>query len=243
MSVSQAKSSQRATALLGVSLSGEKLTPLLIFKRVPGKNGRIVREFVSDKFNYPAEMTYSVQVNAWMDEDTMLFWIEHVWKPWTFDKIGSTYLIMDEFSAHMTSKVLRALEALGTVVDFIIGGYTSRLQPLDDGINKPFKGFLRDQFEMFMVKNQTKNPDRSEVSRWVSLSWNSISSLTILNTWRRIGVGEECSEQMFSELQKELDLLVEEMTDDDLFDPANEQFLYSANICEMDSEEEEQIYI
>ena len=76
-----------------------------------------------------------------MDETTMLHWIKTIWKLWCVGR-GTTYLLLDEFSDHMTESVRQAFDNAGTILDFIIAGYTSKLQPLDVGVNKPFKGHL-----------------------------------------------------------------------------------------------------
>jgi hypothetical protein len=49
-------SSMRCTKLLGVSMSGEKLAPLVVFKGVP--DARIQRECNNQQFAYPQEMVY-----------------------------------------------------------------------------------------------------------------------------------------------------------------------------------------
>ena len=123
----------------------------------------------------------------------MLIWIENVWKPFTEGK-PVTYLIIDEFSAHMTSAVLDRFAELGTEMDLVIGGYTSKLQTLDVGVNKPFKGYLRSQFEAFMVTNPDKTPHRLDVAHWIEYAWNSISLECIVNTWGRIGIGRNACE-------------------------------------------------
>ena len=68
-----------------------------------------------------------------------LDWVIHVWALYAgcFDE-GSS-LLMDEFSVHMKSECVNAIQAQGTEVDFIAGGYTGALQILDKGVNKPFK--------------------------------------------------------------------------------------------------------
>jgi hypothetical protein len=38
------------------------------------------------------------------------------------------------------------INKLGTAVDIIPGGYTGLVQVLNKGVNKPFKGYLREQF-------------------------------------------------------------------------------------------------
>jgi hypothetical protein len=42
------------------------------------------------------------------------------------------------------------INKLGTEVDIIPGGYTGSVQVLDKGVNKPFNGYFREQFEEWM---------------------------------------------------------------------------------------------
>ena len=84
-------------------------------------------------------MKYIVQEKAWMDEKRMLDWVERIWRPWAATKTGMTYLILDEFRAHMTNNVKAAINKCNTEIDYIIGGYTAKLQVMDVGINRTLK--------------------------------------------------------------------------------------------------------
>ena len=64
-------------------------------------------------------------------------------------------------------------------VDFIPTGYTNRLQPLDIGINKPFKDAYRQQFLAWLVNNPKTSPTRYEVASWVIAAFESISEEVI----------------------------------------------------------------
>jgi hypothetical protein len=75
----------------------------------------------------------------------MLDWVERIWKPWAATKEGTTYLLMDEFlmdeflmdefASHMMAKVKMAIYICNSKIDFIIAGYTSKLQVLDVRLN------------------------------------------------------------------------------------------------------------
>ena len=186
VSAKTAKSSQRASVMLGVSMAGERLTPYIIFKGSDKATGRVHREFTSRNHSYPPTMKYNVQGSAWMDEKCMLDWIERVWKPWAATKTGTTYLLLDEYAGHSTSKVLAALHACNTEVDFILKGYTAKLQVMDVGINRNFKDEYRRQFELFMVNSVDGKPHREDVSRWVWQAWESVTLESILNTWDKV---------------------------------------------------------
>ena len=54
----------------------------------------------------------SVQTKAWMDEDLMTEYLEHIWQPYveeTADKLGlpdhDALLTLDSFRAHTTDKI------------------------------------------------------------------------------------------------------------------------------------------
>jgi DDE superfamily endonuclease len=91
------------------------------------------------KTGLPEQMEDGVQDRAWMDEILMLEWIKKVVKPATQHNRFS-YLILDECHSHLTVKVKAAFASCNTELDLILAGYTSRLQLMDVGTNKPFKG-------------------------------------------------------------------------------------------------------
>ena len=57
----------------------------------------------------------------------MLKWVEMVWKPFVMGKPESM-LMLDAFAVHMMSSVVRALNDLGTMVEFLPKGETSKVQ-------------------------------------------------------------------------------------------------------------------
>jgi DDE superfamily endonuclease len=52
--------------------------------------------------------------------------------------------------------VRKAFADCNTEVDLIPGGYTSKLQPMDAGLNKPFKGHVIDNFTDWLIVNRNK---------------------------------------------------------------------------------------
>lgn len=181
----------RCSAVLSVTLDGKKLKPLVIFKGKPG--GRIAREWTGNT-DYPADCAYVVQERGFMDAAIMHQWIEKVWSPFCADK-SSTYLLMDEYPPHMCSSVVRGIQDCGSEVDFVPGGYTSKLQVLDVGVNGPFKVYVRSCYEEFMLRNDGKKPRRIDVARWISEAWKKVSVETICNTWTRVGIKRSYDQQ------------------------------------------------
>jgi hypothetical protein len=185
-------SSGRSTVFLCCTATGERLDPFVIF--TGSKKGTIRKKELVRRDGYPLDMQFTTQKSAWMDEESMLEWIEVIWRPFTDGKVGMFLLLIDEAKAHLTAKVMRAIGTCRTILEIIPGGYTSRLQPVDVGVNKPFKKYYGDCSEEFVrrwicnnVAGVKPKPICVEVAKWIDTAWKAIRRETILNTWRHIG--------------------------------------------------------
>jgi DDE superfamily endonuclease len=197
VTVGGASSSNRVTAMIGVTASGHQFPPFLIFTGKRSQHGRIIadlsranrenRDTGTNTIGYPNDCYYEVQASGWMDQEIMLIWVERIWRPWAIAQNGFTLLILDEFSAHMTEAVKVAIANCNTLILYVPGGYTSKLQTMDVGLNKPFKDGLRDNYYGWMdgVELGAK-PTRQLVSTWISNTWQAMKDTTISNTWNKI---------------------------------------------------------
>ena len=107
-------------------------------------------------------MRFICQDKAWVDHRVFKNWIDQVWAPFALEKGDRTYLLMDEFSVHSTASCSNQIKGCGTTIDYILGGYTSKLQVMDVGVNKPFKGYARQAYENFMIGNIENTKVRRE---------------------------------------------------------------------------------
>ena len=98
------------------------------------------REFLE----YPEGCEYACQDNAWMDEQVMLQWVEQILKPYidTAPEDVVPILFLDSYRCHIMASVVNEIQALGVEVEHIPGGCTYLCQPVDIGINKPYKKHL-----------------------------------------------------------------------------------------------------
>lgn len=177
---------KRATFAMTVTASGKILKPLIIFKGA--RNGRIVqREFPS----YSPDMIYLCQQNAWMDEEAMLVWVEQVLRPHieTAPLGVLPILFLDSYRCHMMATVVSKIQELGVEVEHIPGGCTSLCQPVDIGVNKPFKNRLRRQWEEWMIgeglgNGTTSPPSRENIVNWTKLAIETLPQDMVQNAWR-----------------------------------------------------------
>jgi hypothetical protein len=188
-------STNRCTVLLAVIMYGGEMPPYMVFKGKDTRNVRVWKYFATTekrtKFGYPEDAFYSVQPKAWMDKKRFLDWTVRVWTPFTVSPAASahgSYIIMNEFKVHLISRCLNALQDTGTAVYVVVGRYTSCVQILDKVINRPFKIYARENFEHWMMTNDTRmHPTRGEVASWIDDAWSKITVSCIKNTWRSVG--------------------------------------------------------
>ena len=103
--------------------------------------------------------------------------------PATLESSG-TILCAHVHRAQQTATVKRMLQSKNTVLVNIPPACTSKFQPLDMSINKPFKDYLRTQFEKhrdenieFYISNRlTASKRRVLVTTWVAEAWEKIKT-------------------------------------------------------------------
>lgn len=192
----------RVSVLLAVIQGGQKLKPMVVFKAEAGKT--LERKILKDK-EFPQDLEYACQKNAWCDEEVMRKWIEKIYMPYVLNGRGSEFahLLLDDFSAHKVRSVQRAIKGTGSFINFLPGGSTSQIQPVDVGINKPFKSNIRNLWNEFMVSQQpslnqtpqsapkdngpTTDERRLLIAKWISQSWRDITAQTVKNSWESCG--------------------------------------------------------
>ena len=180
------KDTKPATAAITITASGKMLPPLLIFKG--DKNGRIVKkEFPT----FDKSMYYACQENAWMDEQVMLLWVEKVLKSYVESAPEGIVLLLllDSYCCHVMSSVVNEIQDLGVKVEHIPGSCTYLCQPVDVGINKPYKKHMRQQWELWMIsegmaEGTTAPPSCEQIVNWVKYANETMSEVNIHNAWK-----------------------------------------------------------
>ena len=130
---------------------------------------------------------------AWMDDDLMKIWIKEIWLKHInakCKKLGfeNSLLSFDAFAAHLTEGVkAQLLESKSDILP-IPAGCTSKCQPMDVCLNKPFKAVLRRCWvkyvatvvESFPDANSDSSfklpvPTRQNMMGWVKEGYDSLA--------------------------------------------------------------------
>lgn len=176
------------TCVLACAANGDKLKPLIIFKRK-----------TMPKANFPSDVVIRCNEKGWMSEEIMYEWLAEVWrkrKNSFFQPSG--LLIMDSMSAHKVDSVKTALKKVSAEPAIIPGGLTKVLQPLDLAVNKSFKSKVRKLWEKWMMEGlhsftnsgKMRKATYEEVASWVSSAWKDISAKTIMSGFKAANIIE-----------------------------------------------------
>ncbi len=183
---------KRATRAFTITAAGDFLTPIIIYKGKP--NGHITTRELP-KFN-PTSI-YACQEATWMDERCMLMWINEILSPYLVANPPppgiQPIILLNSYRCHMMALVANKIFDSGIKVIHIPGGCTALCQPLDIGVNKPFKQCIRHLWEEWMMvmldqDGVIRKAMHKEVAEWMaSVYWNIVGSKILKNAWRKMG--------------------------------------------------------
>ena len=150
----------RVTVALTVASNGDKLPPLAVFHGT--LNGTVAKSFSRRENPFPTGIHYRCNQSAWMTEQVMLDWIDLVLLPYA-SRIGNDNicLILDSFSVHIMESIRNVLTRCSIETIYIPGGLTKDYQPLDVGVNGPFKHWLN---IAFTERQKTENQKAGEMT-------------------------------------------------------------------------------
>ena len=112
----------------------------------------------------------------------MFIWFDQVWKSYAEKKqkeldFNRSLMVYDAFKVHTTDEIKAVLSINSANLVTVPPGCTSKCQPLDVCINKPFKGVLRNCWQDYVadiVTNLSGEEQNSEKFKLPSLSRQAI---------------------------------------------------------------------
>ena len=82
------------------------------------------------------------------------------------------------------------IEQAGVQLQHIPGGCTGMCQPVDVGINKPFKCCMHGKWQEWLIhegiqnENRTKSTGREEIAHWIIESIGRLDERKVKRAWR-----------------------------------------------------------
>ena len=149
---------KHVTCILAIAGGCKKLIPILIFKGEPDKN--IEQRYQQLDVVKNKKIKIYCQANAWCNDYIFYKWLNDVFYHYEEYTIKQKFiLIMDKTPSHIKSNIIDELTTKQKNFIFIPEGITRFLQPLDFGINKPFKDHLKSEYIADLGRDLFKNED------------------------------------------------------------------------------------
>ena len=163
----------RFTVLLTIAAHGLCLDAYVVFKglkKVPS-------------CRIPSNVVVNVNESGSMDRNLMVDYLKQVPSKYLDGRMGG--LVMDSFRAHFVEEVVDYMKSVKLKGLSIPAGETSVCQPLDVVVNKPFKGFMQEEWaawigepttdEDFTKGGNRKKPSYERLLQMVSNSVNRLN--------------------------------------------------------------------
>ena len=188
---------RQCTVQLNVFGDGvSRVRPTLIFRC----EGKIIKP--DERRSWDKKVNVYFQKNAWCDEVIMKKWTSDEWcniftNPATPGSSGKL-LVADVHKTQQTDEVKRLLQKKNTVLVNVPPWCTSRVQPLDVVVNKPFKNLVREQFEKHLDENLndyvegklTASKRRVLTTKWVAIAWEKVmqDKEMVIRSFKKCGI-------------------------------------------------------
>ena len=195
---STGREKERITVVLGIDyLNTTNVIPLIILKG--GSEQSLNQVCTSDDY------VLSFQKNSWCDEKQFVKFIS------LLPKNKKILLILDNFKGHKTEYVYKYINDNYPLIEMLSlpPNTTSILQPLDVGINKTFKTYIKEFYLAWLIENFNKNkalpklPKKLRTNllvKWIQTSWKNITFELIQKSFEFCGYTE--NETVTSKWQK-----------------------------------------
>jgi hypothetical protein len=178
---------QLVMVMLCITADGHKLPPYVILNRktIP-KNEMFAKDVI-----------VRAQKNGWMTVDLVEDWVKNVWEryPGALQNPPST-LVLDAFHGHLPEELKVKLESKNCDLVVTPDGMTSQLKPLDVSVNKPFKDYLRKEYEAWLLSEnlplvpsgKINRASASKLAKWVLATWKKIAGKTVEQSFKKCGI-------------------------------------------------------
>src|SRR2546429_7798213 len=141
------------------------------------------------------------QTNGWMDTNLMQKYVDYLndVRVRNGTREDSAMLVYDLFRGHLEDSIKKRFRESDVYLAVIPGGLTSKCQPLDVSINKPFKDHLRKEWHSWMagggagetVSGNLRRASLSDVCLWVKRSWEAISTDIIIESFKTCNISND----------------------------------------------------
>jgi hypothetical protein len=164
-----------------VSATGHALPPAMVFPR---------KNFKSHMLNgAPAATLGLATPTGWMNADIFVEVIKHFVKHTAATKENPALLIMDNHESHLSLEALNLAKSSGVTVLTLPPHTTAKLQPLDVGLNGPFKSYYNSAIDSWLLRNPGQAVTIYNIGEFVGQAYlKAMTPVNITNAFKKCGI-------------------------------------------------------
>ncbi|XP_072929474.1 uncharacterized protein [Epargyreus clarus] len=164
-----------------ISASGQALPPAMVFPR---------KNFKTHMLHGAPPGTLGLAApSGWMNVDLFVDVMKHFVKHTSSSKDNPSLLILDNHESHLSIQALDLAKNSGVTVLTLPPHTTAKLQPLDVGLNAPFKCFYNAAVDSWLLRNPGQMLTIYHVAECVGQAYlKSMTPVNITNAFRKCGI-------------------------------------------------------
>ena len=138
-------------------------------------------------------IVYSVNPKAYVYAEELTQWINECWSQRPGGRYSPAILQWDDYKYHKQAVTLGKFVSHKTKVNAIDGGLTPKAQLLDLLVNRLFKDYLHEMYDLWALqqpldhRGRIKPPSRQQLSFWVKEAWERVPKAVIVRSALLVG--------------------------------------------------------
>lgn len=164
-----------------VSATGQALPPAMVFPR---------KKFQPHMIHGAPPGTLGLAAaSGWMNAEIFVDVIKHFTKHVSASKENPALLIMDNHESHLSIEALDLAKSSGVTVLTLHPHTTAKLQPLDVGLNGPFKSYYNAAVDSWLMRHPGQPLTIYNIAECVGSAYmKSMTPINIVNAFKKTGI-------------------------------------------------------
>lgn len=164
-----------------VSATGHALPPAMVFPRKNFKAHML--------HGAPAGTLGLASPTGWMNAELFVEVMNHFIKHTSSSKENQALLILDNHESHLSIEALNMAKSSGVTILTVPPHTTARLQPLDVGLNGPFKTFYNAAVDSWMLRNAGHAFTIYQIAECVGQAYlKAMTPVNIISAFKKCGI-------------------------------------------------------
>lgn len=164
-----------------ISATGQALPPAMVFPRKNFKPHML--------HGAPPGTLGLAAASGWMNADIFVDVMRHFIKHVSASKDNPALLLMDNHESHLSIEALELAKSSGVTILTLHPHTTAKLQPLDVGLNGPFKSYYNAAVDSWMLRNPGRPLTIYNVAECVGSAYlKAMTPVNIISAFKKCGI-------------------------------------------------------